>query len=99
MIKTSENVYQESEINLQGDECHVKARVYIADDDGNHEPMEMKIREVVSEPIDDYDDLNFIKYTHDSFSFTAKAKIPIAFIIGIKATVQLQNEFDRKHRI
>ena len=84
---------------FQGDECYTKARVYIGDADGNCEPVEMKVREVVSEPIDDYDDLNLIKYMHDSFSFTAKAKIPIAFIIGIKATAQLQNEFDRKHRI
>lgn len=81
------------------DLCDAKARVYIADADGNYEPMEMKIRDIVSEPIDDYDDSNFIKYTHDSFSFTAKVKIPIAFKIGINATMQLQNEFDKKHRI
>lgn len=98
MIKVADDVYEETECYSHGDEVTVETHLYYVDDDGNEQPI-TEIYDIDSEPIDDYDDLNFIKYTHDSFSFTAKVELPIAFKVGITATAHLQDEFDRKHRI
>ena len=98
MIKVADDVYAETECYSHGNEVTVETHLYYVDGDGNEQPIE-GIYALDAEPIDDYDDLNFIKYTHDSFSFTAKVELPIAFKVGITATAHLQDEFDRKHRI
>lgn len=98
MYKVADDVYGETEFYNNGKEFRVETHLYYVDGDGNMRPV-TEIYDIDSEPIDDYDDLNFIKYTHDSFSFTAKVKLPIAFKVGITATAHLQDEFDRKHRI
>ena len=98
MIKVAD---EETECYSHGNEVRVETHLYFVDDNGDKHPVN-EIYALDAEPIDDYDTMNMIKFSKfddKMFSITAKADIPIAFKIGLNATMRLQERYDLMHRM